>query len=473
MRTALLFVLVLSLVRVDAARPAAAAACDMYAAPTGYDSESDALFRPLSIPGFGRPGSFGAPFASPQKLVDSLSAGQTGCLRGGTYVGRGRLNFSRGGRSGAPLTLASFPGESARLLYATVHVEAGSDYVTLRDLDIDGSSNPDVTVWVEGNHSVVQGNRIGNANAGMSCLIVGENATITVTANVFHDCGRYADGNQDHAIYAAHTRDATIVDNVFWGASGWAIHLYPDARRTLVAHNVIDDDGGGVIFAGDGSTASSDNTVQQNIITNATAQYLLQSSWAGPVGTGNLASQNCLSQGRLGDIGPESGFSATANATADPDYLDAADHDYRLAPDSPCLAVVGYDTAAKLTTTTPTPPPAPAPTLSSGPARPPKITVRWQLRASAVRARGRRHGTVLVFRIRGRVPRAAGRHGGRVKIEVRRAGTWSVLARVHPGVAGRFAATARRRWSSRRPTVVLRARDRLSASRSVRVHIRR
>jgi hypothetical protein len=306
----------------------------------------------------------------------------------------------------------------------------------------------------------------------MSCLIVGKNATITVTANVFDDCGRYADGNQDHAIYAAHTRDATIVDNVFWGASGWAIHLYPNAQRTLVAHNVIDDDGGGVIFAGDGSTASSDNTVRQNIITNATAQYLLQSSWGGPVGTGNLASQNCLSQGHLGDIGPQNGFSATANATADPDYLDAADHDYRLAPDSPCLAVVGYDTAAKLATTA-TPPAAPAPTPSSRPSRPSKVTARWQLRASAVRVHRRRHGTVLVVRIRGRVPRAARRHGGAVKIEVRRARTWSVLARVHPGVAGRFVARAHRRWSSRRPTVVLRALDRLSASRPVRVHIRR
>jgi Right handed beta helix region len=438
--------------------PAAAGGCNLYAAPNGSDAAS---------------GSLGAPFASPQRLVDSLSAGQTGCLRGGTYAGRGRLNVSHGGRSGAPLTLTSFPGESARLVYGTVHVVAGSNYVTLRDLDIDGSSNPDVTVWVEGDHAAVEGNRIGNANAGMSCLIVGQDATITVTENVFGDCGRYADGNQDHAIYAAHTRDATIVDNVFWGASGWAIHLYPDAQHTLVAHNVIDDDGGGVIFAGDGSTASSDNTVQQNIITNATAQYLLQSSFGGPAGTGNLASQNCLSQGHLGDIGPQNGFSATANATADPDYLNAADHDYRLAPDSPCLAVVGYDTAAKLTATPPTPPPAPAPTLSPRPSKPSKIAARWRLRASAARAHARRHGTVLVFRIRGRVPRAARRHGGTVKIQIRRAGTWSALARVHPGAAGRFVARARLRWSSRRTTVVLRAVNRLSFSRPVRLHIQR
>ena len=45
--------------------------CDQYAAPTGSDSSV---------------GTLAAPFATAQHLADSLSPGQTGCLRGGTYA---------------------------------------------------------------------------------------------------------------------------------------------------------------------------------------------------------------------------------------------------------------------------------------------------------------------------------------------------------------------------------------------------
>jgi hypothetical protein len=220
--------------------------------------------------------------------------------------------------------------------------------VTLRGLEIDGSANPDVTVWVQGSDVLLEDNSIGNANLGMSCLIIGDDATVTVRSNRFGGCGRYEDGNQDHAVYAAHTRALQVVDNLFWGTAGWAIHLYPDAQRSVIAHNVIDDGGGGVIFAGDASHASGGNIVRRNILTDATSGYLLQSSWGRPVGSGNSASANCLYGARVREVGPQVGFSATGNLNADPRYVDPAHHDYRLARSSPCLRLVGYDTAAKL-----------------------------------------------------------------------------------------------------------------------------
>src|SRR5918997_3911694 len=59
--------------------------CDRYAAQTGSDSNS---------------GTYSAPYKTAEKLVRSLSAGQTGCLRGGTYTeGDNRVTVSNGGTS--------------------------------------------------------------------------------------------------------------------------------------------------------------------------------------------------------------------------------------------------------------------------------------------------------------------------------------------------------------------------------------
>jgi hypothetical protein len=55
---------------------------------------------------------------------------------------------------------------------------------------------------------------------------------------------------------------------------------------------------------------------------------------------------NCFWQNADGDI---SGTAEIAdNVVVDPRFVDRARRDYRLAADSACLAVVGYDTAARI-----------------------------------------------------------------------------------------------------------------------------
>jgi hypothetical protein len=306
-------------------------------------------------------GTSAAPFRSAQKLVNSLSAGDVGCLRTGTYV-QGALTFPRAGASGAPITLTSYPGERAKLAGGTVSVPNGSDFVTISNVDIDGSAAlSDVSVQVMAADTVLEGDDITNRSLASSCLILGsfegfgEAVRTVIRANLFHDCGSPLNGAHDHAVYAENSDGASIVDNVIWNSAAWGIQFYPYARRSMVAHNVIDGNAGGLVFASeagggeyDRDYASSDNTVEYNVISNSTQTYNIAASWDGPVGTGNVARGNCVWNGHQGDISSDDGFATIGNVVADPKYVSRPTADFRLGSDSECLSVVGYDTAAKL-----------------------------------------------------------------------------------------------------------------------------
>ncbi len=86
------------------------AICDRYAARSGSDG-ARGPDRPRTV----------------QKLVDSLSAGQVGCLRGGLYTDPDkRLLFDGGGKMGHRMVLRSHPAE----FRGSIHIRKGSDHVT-------------------------------------------------------------------------------------------------------------------------------------------------------------------------------------------------------------------------------------------------------------------------------------------------------------------------------------------------------
>jgi hypothetical protein len=171
----------------------------------------------------------------------------------------------------------------------------------------------------------------------------------------------------EHSIYVELTDSDLITDNLFLRTGAYAIHLYPDAHRTTVSHNVMVGGGGGVIFAGEGDAASSDNVVTQNIIVGSTRRPGIHSWWGGRQGTGNLAANNCMFDNPLSHVDVSGGgFTASGNVVANPGFVNAAADDYRLAPSSPCLGVVGYDTAARLAgAPAPSPQPTPTPTATA------------------------------------------------------------------------------------------------------------
>jgi hypothetical protein len=322
--------------------------CSKYASPAGNDAAA---------------GTLDAPFRTAQRLVSSLQAGETGCLRQGTYTPTGTYVFTtaRGGTAAAPITVTSYPGERATIQGIT-QIAAGANYVTLSDMNFEGSAGMQtVKIYSTGVH--IENNDITNNWSAGSCMMLGSNTAgvavqPVVTGNVFHGCGALADGNKDHGIYAAAVMEGQIVGNLFYDTAAYAIQLYPNAQKTTFAHNVIDGSApsvrGGLVFGGDEYFASSENVVEQNVIAFA-ASYDIASTWSGATGSGNLARNNCLYGGGQGNLANGGGIIATNNLTANPQFVDAPADDFRLESNSPCLAMVGYDTVAMIEAGVPIP----------------------------------------------------------------------------------------------------------------------
>ncbi|MDQ6806977.1 MAG: right-handed parallel beta-helix repeat-containing protein [Actinomycetota bacterium] len=330
---------------------AATASCSLYASPSGSDSTGN--------------GSQTSPFQTAQQLIDTLTPGQTGCLMAGTYNTSPGLRFNTGGTDSAPITLASAPGQTATLAGGDIYMPTGSDYVTLENLHIDGSATTQNSIQIFGSHDALIGDNITNHSQHNSCIIMGfpgwtpyPTGTL-IEDNVIHQCGNTADGNKDHAIYFSQSIGATVTNNIIWGTAAFALHIYPGAVNNTITHNVIDDNGYGVIFgggAGPENTVSDGNTVAYNIIADSNTGYNVSSSGDASA-TNNTFNHNCTynSTSFHGDgenIANSGGFTTAANISgSDALFANESAHTaagYELQPGSACRSTVGYDTAALL-----------------------------------------------------------------------------------------------------------------------------
>jgi hypothetical protein len=412
---------------------AADTACTRVAAPGGSDSAN---------------GTEASPFASAQRLVDSLGPGDVGCLRAGTY--HEDVSITRGGSGeSSRVVVRSYAGERATLS-GRLTVSNRGNYVTVERLNLDGHDAPLCDAGatctrlpsptVNGDHVVFQDNDVTNRHVAI-CFNLGHPGYgrpqgAVIQRNRIHNCGRLNPvSNHDHGIYLAYTDDAKILSNVIFDNADRGIQMYPDAQHTLIKGNIIDGNGEGVIFSGAGSTASNDNVLENNVVTNSKLRHDVESWYPDKIGTGNKVRNNCVYGGHQGPLSSGYGFDIGSNLKVDPRYVDRAGKDFRLAADSPCAAVLGgADLPAEPTFRTdkpsdPTPPaggnttPPPTPPAVTPPPSRPTVTVtratlrhsprhgrRWRLRVSGhVRGlRGTRHGFVQVHR-GGRWQRLGGR----------------------------------------------------------------
>jgi parallel beta-helix repeat protein len=314
----------------------ASAACDRVASPSGSDSAV---------------GTVAAPFKTGEKLASSLSSGQTGCFRAGTFSGSISVRVPN-------VTLTSYPGERATLVgYFAVTFQGSGD--TVKNLNIDG--RPAVaTPQISADNVTFSGNDVTNHNTAI-CFTVGgagyRPRNTVIENNNIHDCGRLPAQNGDHGIYIDDATGTIVRGNWIHNNADFGVHMYPNGDHSLITGNIIDSNGEGVIFAGAGGQTSDNNVVEHNIITNSQVRQNVESYWgSGPVGVGDVVTNNCIkgaadpyyaTQNGSGILSPRVGFTVRSNLIADPRYVNRAAGDYRLQRNSPCASILRKRTGKK------------------------------------------------------------------------------------------------------------------------------
>jgi parallel beta-helix repeat protein len=383
----------------------ASAPCDLVASPAGSDTAS---------------GTVSAPFQTAQKLVDSLTPGQVGCLKAGTYGED--VKVSVGGRSGAPVTLTSYPGQTATVT-GRLWIAQGANYVTVTGLNLNGRNSDALpSPTVNADHATFSYDDVTNDHTAI-CFLLGSGwgtATGTlITNNRIHDCGVLPAANHEHGIYVEDATNTTIAWNLIYNNADRGIQLYPHPVGTTIDHNVIANNGEGIIFGSDGgSPATNSSNVYANVVTNAQIRHDVESS-GNAQGTGNSFHRNCVWGGAQGTIDTSGGgFTAQDNTTANPQYVNPAAGDYHLGLGSPCLAIAG-DIAAVVDGSPATQPASPA------------ATAKLALAGKAGNRSHRRHLAGIALVAHGRSGRTHATHGRRAAKHRARHGARHDRARHH------------------------------------------
>ena len=280
-------------------------------------------------------GSEESPYRTVQRLVDSLAAGQVGCLRGGEY-GEGEVTLA------SPDTrLTSYPGERARLLG---RLRVSADRVTVDRLELDGRN------WLNLPSPTINADdvvfRDNDVSSGGICFLLGGTTEVrrpVIEGNRIHDCGEPL-SVYHHGIYMQDVESARIVANTIYDNASRGIKVGPDAQRSLIRGNVIDGNAIGLNFSGNGEQASSDNVVEYNVIANSTRWWNVQSYWPlDSVGANNELRHNCVygsnpdpRYNSNGGVSDGDGFNSYDNLVAEPRYRDRPNKDFQLTADSPC-----------------------------------------------------------------------------------------------------------------------------------------
>jgi hypothetical protein len=285
-------------------------------------------------------------------------------LRAGSYGGVDTLSrLAADGASGARITVTSFPGEVATVV-GWVDVEGS--YTTLSHLRIDGSNTfyravtPGIScrrpvsqgLVIAGHDDVFEYNNLYQSVAGLRGNGIGigwwGNPDNTVVRfNKIHDTGQC--DQFDHSIYLAHGNNVQVYDNWIWSNhGGQAFSIYPGATNAQIYANVIDGSDSGFTIGDDGSSQVNGIRIFHNVVTNSGRLSNPDLGWSMPGVFINCAFASSSSAGNdvydntsYNNPGGASQGCPTANisisnvTSSDPQFVDAANHQYAVAPTSP------------------------------------------------------------------------------------------------------------------------------------------
>jgi hypothetical protein len=247
-------------------------------------------------------------------FVNSLEPGDVGCVHGGTYADGSIVTWTASGTSTAPITVTSYPGETAEIVGSTFYLDGS--YQVMSDLTVrDVTCSSCDGIAVSGAHNRVEHNVVRNVDR-QGILLHTDASSAVITRNDVRDIGE-AGSNQDHGVYVQ--GDGHIItNNVFANIrGGYGIHVYPSSSNVIVAENTVSSSQtrSGIVI----DTTGGNITVVNNISVGNTEYGVLnrKCELGGCVVDDNLAWGNGL--------GPTSG-SAANTILANPLFSDSDFH---------------------------------------------------------------------------------------------------------------------------------------------------
>jgi hypothetical protein len=316
--------------------------CNLFASPFGSDQTGHGTFR--------------RPFRSLTRLDRALGPGQTGCLTAGIYGGKSTWHriFSSG-LPGAPITITSFPGQTATVIG---YVDIEGSFTTLSRLRIDGSntefkgpspagcrSNVSQPLVIAGHNDILEYDNYFQSipelrGNGIGIGFWGNADNTIIRYDKIHDVGQCQ--AYDHLIYLSHGNNVQIYGNWLWNdPHGRGVQLYPAPTNARVFDNVIDHVGEGFVIGNEPGENVSGNQIYDNVISNCTGLSwqgipgeAIHDLYGGAPGSGNTFHGNISFQ-NPGGIGHVTAVRMYQNKTANPGYVNAAAHDYQVGTASP------------------------------------------------------------------------------------------------------------------------------------------
>jgi Right handed beta helix region/Pel9A-like, right handed beta helix region len=347
-----------------------------HVSPTGSDSN---------------PGSEARPFRTIQKAADSVKPGDTVLVGDGVYAysgpndchGKVVVCVSRGGAPDNWVVFRSKNKWGAKIdggegkAGAGFVAQGGASYVRIQDFEMTGLANANgsaggIDLFDGGSHFQVIGNRIHNIGRVCTNTSNGQNGVfieadnVLVEANLIHDVGRLAPGeqgcrpsneywkNHDHGVYHDRGDHVTIRNNVIYNIKqGWAIQVWPKSRahmnilnNTIAFGNQHKGKLGAIVMwaPSTGGMKVSDSTIANNIFyeVNTAAIWMGGESGAEPMRFANVRiSNNVISNGVLlsteKNVGASGLILADNLEKTDPKFADPAAFDFHLRSDSPAI----------------------------------------------------------------------------------------------------------------------------------------